>query len=115
MPIWNIVFFPPFGERHSPYDYILALSDTREKAQIWHRLSTLRGLEIGDWPHRWVHKITADIWQLTAGNLRIMYCLADRTIVVLHAFRKMGQKTLRKDIERAEIHYKEYLSRMKGG
>ncbi len=114
MPIWDIEFFPPSGERDSPYDYILALSDNVEKVQIRRRLNTLRELELGEWSHRWVHKITTDIWQLTAGNNRLMYFLDGRTIVVLHACRKVKGKTRRQDKERAIIHYDEYMAQKKG-
>ncbi len=78
------------------------------------RLETLSKLEVGEWPHTWIHKIAGAIFQLAAGNQRIMYCLDAKTIVVLHACRKVKQKTLRKDINRAEIHYNKYMSQKKG-
>ena len=114
MSTWQIVFFPPTGERDSPYDYILSLSDESEKASVIHRLKTLRKLEIGDWPNTWIHKLTDKIYQLTAGHIRLMYCLDYGTIVVLHACRKVKRKTLRKDIARAEAHYDRYMSQKKG-
>ena len=114
MSTWHIIFFPPSGERHSPYDCILDLSDKSEKAKIIHRLKTLSEIEIGDWPNTWIHKLTDKIYQLTAGQVRIMYCLDYDTIVVLHVCRKVKRKTLPKDIARAEAHYDRYMSQKKG-
>jgi phage-related protein len=110
----RIEFFPPAGKRHSPFDYISNLSNNAQRAQIVHRLDTLKKLEIGDWPHTWIHKIRGAIYQLTAGDHRIMFCLDNKTIVVLHICRKVKQKTRRKDIKRAEIHYNEYVTQKKG-
>ena len=114
MPIWDIRFYPPSNEQHSPYDYILTLPSPDEKAHILRRLDTLRKLELGEWPHTWIHKIGDEIWQLTAGSNRIMYCLDEKTLVVLHACRKKGQKTRPQDIQRAEIHYAEYMAQKRG-
>lgn len=112
MPVWNIEFFPPSGERHSPYDYIIGLSDPNERDLIRHRLETLSKLQIEDWP--WVKKHTGDIRQLDADPNRVMFCLDQRTIVVLHVFRKTGQKTRRKDKNGAMIHYDRYIEQQKG-
>jgi phage-related protein len=109
MSIWDIVFFPPSSERYSPYDYITGLSDPAESRKIRHRLEALGELEIGDWPSQWVKIHTGDIWQLKADPHRVMFCLDHRTIVVLHAFRKVGQRTRRKDVQRAMIHYNMYI------
>jgi putative component of toxin-antitoxin plasmid stabilization module len=109
MSIWRIIFFPPSGERYSPYDYVRDLSNPAEKAQIALRLETLSKLALGDWPHTWIHKITDNIFQLTAGNHRLMYCLDEGTIVILHACRKVSQKTRSKDIKRATTNYHRYM------
>jgi phage-related protein len=112
---WQIDFFPPSGESNSPYDYIRDLPNASEKAQIIHRLETISELEIGDWPHPWIHKLAGKIFQLSAGDNRVMFCLVARTIVVLHACRKVGRRTKRADIQRAQIHYDEYMSQIQGG
>jgi phage-related protein len=110
MPKWTVVFFPPSGESDSPYDCILGLSNNAEAAQILHRLSALSELDLTDWPHSWIHKISGKIYQLTAGNNRVLYCLDEKQIVVLHVCRKVKRKTLSKDISRAETHYYEYIT-----
>ena len=107
---WQVKFFPPGGERHSPYDYIRGLENAKEQAQIAHRLQHLQQTELADWPHTWVHKIDDKIFQLTAGQSRLMYCLDGDTIVVLHACKKVAQKTRKQDIARAERHYNRYMA-----
>lgn len=108
--MWNSQFFPAKGERHSPFDYIINVSPASEKAQIMHRLKTIQELPLNDWPHTWIHKIDDKIYQLTAGKHRLMYCIDKETIIVLHACRKRGQKTHQKDINKANKHYRDYIS-----
>jgi len=107
---WKVDFFPPSGEDDSPYDYILGLSSKKEQGQIFHRLETMSKLEMADWPSLKVHKIVDKIFQLPAGANRALFCLDSGTIVVLHACRKAGRKTKPADIQRAQIHYAEYMS-----
>jgi phage-related protein len=114
MPDWPIVFYPPPGEQDSPYDYIASLANPHEKAHIMRRLDVLGSTPQGAWPDRWMHKISDNIWQLTVGDNRIMYCLCEGTILVLHACRKKGKKARPKDIQRAEIHYAEFMERKRG-
>jgi len=114
MRIWDIIFFPPSGESHSPYNKFLNWPDKRERAQVVHRLETLRELEIGYWPQTWIHKITGKIFQLSANKCRVMFCLDGKKIVVLHICKKVSQKTRRGDVNRAETHYNEYMLQKKG-
>jgi hypothetical protein len=114
MPVWQIEFYPSSEEHNSPYDYIENLSNKADTSAIEHRLSNLAQRELADWPHTWVHKITDKIFQLTVRNHRLLYCLDGRKIVILHACRKVKAKTLKKDIQRAEINYDSYFSTMKG-
>jgi phage-related protein len=111
---WRVIFFPPSGENNSPYDYIRDLSDASEEAQIWHRLDVMSKLKIGDWSHRWIHKIVDKIFQLSAGDNRLMFCLDEGAIIVLHACRKGKRKTRRVDIQKAQSHYDEYMSQKEG-
>ena len=111
MPKWTVTFFPPSGERFAPEDYIVNLSDKSEKTQIIKRLESLRQLDIADWPHTWYHKLTGKIYQLTVGDNRLMYCLDEGKIVVLHVCRKVKKRTHKKDRKRAKIHYDRYMER----
>ena len=114
MPKWTVVFYPPSGARFSPVDSILSLDDEAERGQIAHRLETMAKLDVAQWPHTWVHKITGKVFQLTAGDNRVMYCLDEKRIVVLHVCRKVRQKALAKDIKRAKSHYDSYFTQKKG-
>lgn len=115
MPIyWRIEFFPPPGQRDSPSDYLDNSLTKSEKTQAVLRLNTMSQNQKGDWSHSWIHKIQDNVFQLTAGNHRFMYCLDSKIIVVVHACRKVNKKALKKDINRAIAHWNEYMSRKKG-
>ncbi len=114
MPVWEIEFHPPQDQHHSPFDYIINLSSSSDKAAIEHRLTNLAERELADWPHTWVHKIVDDIFQLTVNNHRLLYCLDGKKIVILHACRKVKQKTKQKDINRAITNYNNYFEKKKG-
>jgi phage-related protein len=110
MFMWQIHFFPPSGERYSPYDFVVGLPRESDAAAVIHRLESMRKMEMADWPSAWVHKLVGKIYQLKVGAFRLMYCLDRRTIVVLHACRKKGQRTKPQDLERAETHYRRYFT-----
>lgn len=115
MSLWNIKYFPASGERNSPYDVIRSLTNTGESASIMHRLGVMRKTDVGDWPQIFkVHKVVDKVYQLPAGDWRVMYFLDNRTIVVIHVCRKVKGKTLPKDTRRAEIHYNRYMLQKKG-
>lgn len=115
MPIdWRIEFFPPPGERYSPNDYIDNSLTKSEQTQVMLRLRTMSESQIGSWSKSWIHQIEDNVFQLTAGNHRFMYCLDSKIIVVVHACRKVKRKALRKDVNRAIAHWNEYMSRKKG-
>jgi len=114
MPVWQIEFYPSPEEDKSPFDYIRDLPDDADTAAIRHRLKIMSQLELADWPHIWIHKIIDDIYQLTVHNHRLLYCLDGRKIVILHACRKVKQRTLKKDKDRAVINYNNYFSKKKG-
>jgi phage-related protein len=108
MAIFQIVYFPAHEQRNSPYDYIVNLPKI-EQAHIYHRLKYLLENPINEWPKSWIHQIKGKIYQLTAGDQRIMYYLDQNKIVILHAFRKRKQKTDISDIQTAIDHYNNYL------
>lgn len=107
MGIWKTIFFPAPDNRNSPYEYIEGLSPS-EQAKIIHRLEVLESLDLADWPHKWIHKLDNDIFQLTCRAHRLMYCLDVNLIVVLHACKKVKQKTHVRDLNRARSNYELY-------
>lgn len=108
MSIYTVVFYPPEGERLAPYDILLKLPP-QVQASIVNRLEKLEILPFADWPSQWFKKHTSDIWQLTSGAYRVMFVLDAPEIVVLHIFRKKGEKTATRDIQRAISNYQDYL------
>ena len=111
MPIWHIIYFPPSDGKDSPYEYIKGLSDKSEQAQITRRLKELSERELVDWPSSWVHKVDDKILQLTAHDHRIMFCIDQGELVVLHACRKVKGKTHTRDLKRACINYTAYFEK----
>ena len=106
MARWNIIFFPPSGARHSPVDTLKSIAQSSAQALIMRRLGTIGQLEIGDWPH-WV-KMVSHIHQLTAGDYRVYFGLVERTIVVCHICRKVGQKAKKSDLGTATANLNNY-------
>ena len=107
MSIWEIVFFPSSGSRYSPEDYIYSLNSKQELVQIQHRLNSLSELEIAQWPGLWIKPIRG-LYQLKAGDHRLYFGIDKRKLVVCHACRKVAQKALQADLERAKINFNNY-------
>lgn len=108
MAFWQIVFYPPKGERRSAYDFILSLPAV-EQAAVTHRLGTMRSFHFADWPGGWFNQLEGKVFELYVDQYRIAFCLDDRTIVVLHAFEEDRQRTHPRDLDTAIRHYNRYL------
>lgn len=53
-----------------------------------------------------------DIWELRPGNNRVLYFYCgEKTLVLLHSFRKKTKKTPRREIVRAKKERDDYLKR----
>ena len=112
---WEIKFFPPSGEKHSPGDFIKTIANRTEATIIERRLETIRELELVDWPSAWVKKV-AGIYQLKAGDHRVYFDLDGRTIIVVcHVCRKVSQRAKEKDIGRAKANLKSYYQGKESG
>jgi len=100
MTRFRVIFFPPEGERHSPFDILLGLYRVRRVA-IQQRLEDFEALEYEEWPRSWSKRHTDDLYQFTSGDYRVMFALDSAFLVVVHIFRKSGQKTPQRETERA--------------
>lgn len=109
MTYFRVEFYPPEGERHSPFD-ILADLDEPRRTSIQKRLENFEKLEYHHWPRSWSKKHTGDIFQFDSGDYRIMFVLDEPYLVVLHIFRKRGQKTHPRHVRRATKNYEAYLA-----
>jgi phage-related protein len=114
MYLWDIEFFPPRGQRLSPHDIFSNWPNAAEKANARHKLDYLRENQYADWPKTWYHKVDQKILQLSANDMRIMFCIKDRRIVILHICKKGSKKTHKRDIDRAKRHYKLFQEDTKG-
>ena len=110
MAKWKIEFYPKSGHRNSPRDFITSRIDENERAQFAHRLNVMRDYEIVDWPKGWTKKLEQHIYQLKAGNIRLMFCFDGRKIIIAHACRKVSRRTLERDLERAKFNCNEYFA-----
>lgn len=116
MTYFKVRFYPPPGERHSPYDILMDLNRTRRTA-IRNRLRTFQEIEYEHWPRSWSKQHTGPIKQFSSGDYRVMYVLdnlqGEDLMIVLHIFRKRGRKTTARQQNRVEANYEAYL-RAKG-
>jgi phage-related protein len=106
MAKWEIVFFPSAGERYSPIDALKGLPRPNDKALIIRRLELISELEMGEWPY-WV-KIVDKHYQVTAGDYRVYFGIIGRRIVICHICRKVSQKALKSDLDRARLNFNNY-------
>src|SRR6266508_1579191 len=113
MPIWNIIYFPPEGERNSPVNSLKARLNEDEQANFVERFSKMSELEMTEWAHNWRKRIGA-FYQLTSGNFRAYYGIRGRLIIIVHVCRKVGQKAKTQDLQTAEQNLIDY-EKYKGG
>ena len=88
-----------FKEDPHPRDYINSLSNS-EIASIDLKLETMAETEPYLWP--WVAPVDGKLWRIRYGNHRLLYCLNEGDIVILHAVRKRGRRLDRNDVELAK-------------
>jgi hypothetical protein len=113
MPIWNIQYFPPKGERNSPVDSLNTRLDVNEQANFVERFLKMSELEMTEWAHDW-RKHIGVIYQLTAGNFRAYYGIRGRLIIIVHVCRKVGRTARKQDLRIAEQNLVDY-DKYKGG
>ena len=103
---WEIVFYPPEGEKHSPIDILKHIPRPSDQALITRRLDLISDLEMGDWPH-WV-KMVESLYQVTAGDYRVYFDLDGKKMIICHICRKVSQKALKSDLDRARNNFNNY-------
>lgn len=109
----SVVYCITGSGRNPVKDFVDSL-DTDTAARILYDLELLGdyGLTLG-MPH--VRHLEGKLWELRtvfAGNQhRVVFAPLGGGFLLLHAFRKKAQKTLRRDIELAQSRLKDYLTR----
>ena len=107
MPIWNIVFFPPKGDRNAPTDKLREICNAKEQAHFRKKLGLLRELEYKDWDFSWLKQVTG-FYQFRHGNFRGYFKLDGKTIVVLHFCRKVQDEATEEDLRVASNNWARY-------
>lgn len=107
MTFFQVEFYPPKGENHSPFDILTALDESR-RTSIRKHLEKFEKIEYHHWSRSWSKQHTGDILQFDSGDYRIMFVLDRPYLIVLHIFRKQGQKTHPRALRRAISNYEAY-------
>ena len=110
--VLNIRFYRTASGREPVSDYILSLGE-KEHARIIYDLGQVRDKGLSCNAVRFRH-IRGKLWEIKimlGSGYRIFYCMLNNdNIVLLHAYKKSGQKTPKKEIKLARRRMKEVLS-----
>ncbi|SRR5258708_7799797 len=98
--IWRILLYESSG-KEKPVENFIKRQQSQAQAKILHKLNLLEqyGFQLG-MPHSKLLKL--EIYELRIRGreeIRIIYCFKNKTIYLLHAFKKQSQKTPNKEIE----------------
>ena len=103
-------------------DYLKKLNKENsltETAQIKVYMSRLKGygMEINRYYPESIRKVSKEgIWELRPGGSRVFFFHYDgKKIILLHAYKKQGQKAPPSEIEKAVNEMKDYKRRNQGG
>jgi len=111
MQRWNIIFYPVYGVRHAPENFLRGLSAS-DIASIQQKLRAIGELETSQWPS-WVKRVQG-IYQLRSGDFRLYFGIDGRTIIVVcHICRKVSQQARQEDIDRAKANLNQYFETRK--
>lgn len=113
VPGWSLEFYADAADRSPVLEFIDSLPPG-EQASVVRLLELLQefGLQL---PVNYARAIIGHrkLWELRASNNRVLYfAFSGRTFVILHGFRKRGQKTPEKEIAVAERRMAEFLERV---
>lgn len=110
---WSVEFYADAMGRIKVLEFLNGLP-AQERSAIKRSIELL--LEFGiHLPAPYVRAIVGHrkLWELRAGSIRLLYFAhTGRRFVILHAFRKKGQKTPQREIAVAERRKVEFLERV---
>ena len=110
---WSVEFYADAMGRIKVLEFINGLP-AQERSAIKRSIELL--LEFGiQLPAPYVGAIVGHrkLWELRVGSIRLLYFAhTGRRFVILHAFRKKGQKTPQREIAVAERRKAEFLERV---
>jgi len=107
---WTIEFFTTVRGTSPVLEYLDGLQ-AGERAKVHYHLRLLRefGINLRE-PYASPLEGHRPLWELKPGPIRLLYFAhKGRRFIILHAFRKKGQKTPRRHIKTAERRMAEFL------
>lgn len=117
MPVFEITYYPPPGEAHSPFDAIQAINLPSEQTKINTTLNIMAGVQQKEWGTVAKIKIiknayrNTNLLQVTAGNYRIYLIAAGPHLIVVHYLcRKVSDKARRNDLRQAVRNLERYIT-----
>jgi len=108
MSAWTVVYYSDERDRYPVLEFVRSLSSI-EQAAIAYDVDLLEefGLQA---PH--VRHIEGTLWELKSGSARIFYvAYTGKQFVLLHGYRKKGQKAPAREIETARRRLADLLQR----
>ena len=106
---WAVEFYTD-ARGNSPVEEFLQSLSKRERTEAARAMGLLRefGLLLG-MPHA---RPVGGLWELRAGAGRIFYFAhTGRRFILLHAYRKKGRKTPKREIETAQRRWADFVER----
>lgn len=99
---WTIFLYES-SRSEKPIDLFIKQQQPQAQAKILHKITLLQqyGIQLG-MPH--TKKLASSIFELRIRGkeeIRILYCFKNKTIYLLHAFKKQTQKTPKTELKTA--------------
>jgi phage-related protein len=98
--IWTVLLFES-SRNEKPVEQFIKNQQPQAKAKILHKVTLLQqyGTQLG-MPHS--KKLGFGVYELRIRGkeeIRILYCFKNKTVYLLHSFKKQTQKTPKKELE----------------
>lgn len=115
MPIFEVYYYPPAGQNHSPVDVLHnpKIIQSSDAINIENHINALASLPRMGWPPKWVKPVKG-LDQLTVGNFRVYILLDGKRLVIYYICRKTSQKAKDTDLNHARNNLQDYYDNKKG-
>ena len=110
--VWKVEFYKTARGDSPPREYVDSLND-EDRAKIARFLGLLRDLGTAiSMPY--AKHLTGDLWELRPHPHRLLYvAVQGRRFYILHAFRKVSDKTKPRDVDLALSRMRDLSERLK--
>jgi phage-related protein len=105
--LWRVEFYEDNRGRIPAYDFISSLSPQEHAAALREiDLLTRYGTSLST---PYVRHIEGSLWELRPGSIRLFYFLyTNNTFIILHGYRKKGDKAPKREIDTAMRRMREF-------